>query len=194
MNGLRIFLLGVSALLIVVAVIFFLDRKETVKVDGSQDASESSRFASCPIKEKKFTVRGESLRGVIDPGEEITALVGYYACHEAERGDVVLYNYAGNSDHIIKIVKGIPGDSLVLGEAAGGSRILINKEVARTSANNPYLLDERSSRLLSLYIKDYNGVIPAEAYLLLGNVESGTLDSTRFGLVGKKDIVGKVIY
>jgi type IV secretory pathway protease TraF len=53
-------------------------------------------------------------------------------------------------------------------------------------------LDERGYRVLSLYEKDYKGIIPEDAYLILGNLPQGSLDSSHFGLVGKKDILGKV--
>jgi type IV secretory pathway protease TraF len=46
--------------------------------------------------------------------------------------------------------------------------------------------------MLSLYEKDYKGVIPKNAYLLLGNRISGSVDSTTFGLVEKSDIIAKV--
>jgi len=46
--------------------------------------------------------------------------------------------------------------------------------------------------MLSLYERDYKGVIPENAYLLLGNRASGSVDSTTFGLVDKSGIVAKV--
>jgi type IV secretory pathway protease TraF len=46
--------------------------------------------------------------------------------------------------------------------------------------------------MLSLYEKDYKGVIPENAYLLLGNLIFGSLDSTHFGLIDKSGIVAKV--
>jgi len=47
--------------------------------------------------------------------------------------------------------------------------------------------------MLSLYERDYKGVIPKNAYLILGNLVEGSLDSSRFGLVGKSDFLGKVV-
>ena len=47
--------------------------------------------------------------------------------------------------------------------------------------------------MLELYINDYQGVIPANAYLILGNQAEGSLDSIRFGLIGKEGIVGKIV-
>ena len=46
--------------------------------------------------------------------------------------------------------------------------------------------------MLSLYEENYKGVIPENAYLILGNLSGGSLDITHFGFVNKKDILGKV--
>jgi signal peptidase I len=106
---------------------------------------------------------------------------------------LIVYSYGGNENLLIKIVKGLPGDKFSLQKTEGGWHILINGKVLKNSENKPYLLDERSYRMLSLYERDYKGVIPENAYLILGNLVSGTLDSTSFGLVGKQDILGKAI-
>lgn len=164
----------------------------TPSVTSTMVASAHPEANPCRILEKKFTVRGESLRGVVDPGAEVTALMDYYKCHDVARGDVILYSYAGNADPLIKIVKAVPGDSFALRQVAGGHHLLINSEITHTSENAPYFLSNQAARLISLYIRDYKGLIPADAYLILGNVDSGTVDSTRFGLVGRADIFGKV--
>ena len=46
--------------------------------------------------------------------------------------------------------------------------------------------------MLSLYERDYQGKIPEDAYLVLGDNINGSLDSRNFGLIGKQDILGKV--
>ncbi len=146
----------------------------------------------CPIRTEERIVRGNSLTGVIEPGETVKILFGYYDCNEIKRDDFILYRYAGNENPLIKIVKGIPEDKFELRKTDGGWNILINGEILKNSKNQPYLLDERDYRMLFLYEKDYKGKIPDNAYLLLGNLASGSLDSTHFGLVDKSDILGKV--
>lgn len=151
------------------------------------------------------TVRGASLSGLIEPDSIVKILFGYYDCNEIKRGDIVAYNYAGDANPIIKIVKGIPGDKFYLKEAEGvpirdktsngvNWNILINGETLKNSQSELYLLGEGGYRMLSLYERDYKGVIPADTYLILGNLASGSLDSTHFGLIGKRDILGKVKY
>lgn len=148
---------------------------------------------NCPAEKIKKIVRGNSLSGVIENGAEIKILENFYDCNEVQRGDIVEFSYAGNPDPIIKIVKGIPGDTISLQDAPGGEKnILINGKILRNSKNETYALNLGATRMLSLYINDYKGIIPENAYLILGNLANGSLDSTRFGLVSKSDILGKV--
>lgn len=138
------------------------------------------------------TVRGHSLAGLLGDGETVEILFGYFGCHPVGREDVVAYAYAGNPAPIIKVVKGLPGDSFGLEQSTGGWRILVNGSVVTNSRKEPYLLDANSHRMLALYERDYHGRIPRDAYLILGNLATGSLDSSRFGLVGKRDLLGKV--
>jgi|GEM_PF-6965019 len=48
--------------------------------------------------------------------------------------------------------------------------------------------------MLGLYIRDYDGAIPPNTFLVLGENASGTDDSSRYGLVDISDIVGKVVW
>jgi signal peptidase I len=173
----------------VLVLILFGKPKENKKTIITQSIEKSQ---NCPIKIEEKIVKGNSLEPLIKDGETIEVLFGYYDCHTIERNDIVLYSYAGNKNPIIKIIKGIPGDRFSLKKTNNGWYILINGEILKNSENQPYILDDQGYRLLSLYEKDYKGIIPEDAYLILGNLPQGSLDSSHFGLVGKKDILGKV--
>lgn len=147
--------------------------------------------SECPITVEIKTIRGNSLEPLIESGSQIKVLFGYYNCNEVKRDDLIIYSYAGDENPLIKIVKGLPNDRFGLQKTEGGWHILINGKILKNSENQPYLLDERGYKMLSLYEKDYKGVIPENAYLILGNSAGGTLDSTHFGLVDKSDILGK---
>lgn len=151
--------------------------------------------ASCVKEIKEFTVRGGSMTDLINQGEKVKILFGFYDCNEIARGDVVAYDYKGNSNLIIKSVKGLPGDHFKIIEDQGdaGAIIEINGETVSNSKGEPYSLDEQEKKMIALYEKDYEGVIPPNSYLILGNLASGSIDSTRFGLVNKKEIAGKVL-
>ena len=146
----------------------------------------------CSIKIEEMTVRGSSLDPLIKPEQTIKALFGYYNCHEIERGDVVLFDYAGNKNPLIKVVKGIPGDKFELRETEGGWNIIVNNKYVKNFEGKPYLIFGNRYKMLALYERDYKGVIPENAYLLLSNQVAGSIDSTAFGLVDKSGIIAKV--
>jgi len=146
----------------------------------------------CSIKTQEMTVRGSSLDPLIKPEQTIKALFGYYDCYEVKRGDIVLFDYAGNKNPVIKIVNGISGDKFELRKSDGGWNIIVNNEIIRNSEDKLYLISGNAYKMLSLYERDYKGVIPENAYLLLGNNTSGSVDSTTFGLIDKSGIIAKV--
>ena len=146
----------------------------------------------CVSSIEERIVRGNSLTGLIEPNETVKILFDYYDCNEVKREDIVAYNYAGNTEPIIKIIKGVSGDKFDFQEFEGGWHILINEEILKNSEDQPYFLNERSHRMLSLYYEDYGGLIPENTYLILGNLASGATDSTRFGLVHKDDFFGVI--
>ncbi|MBI4812205.1 signal peptidase I [Candidatus Falkowbacteria bacterium] len=150
----------------------------------------------CINKIKERIIRGNSMSGVIEADQTVKIFFGYYNCNKVKAGDVVAYNFTGNSEPIIKIVKAIGGDKFQLRQSPdkSGWNVAINDKVAKNSVGEPYILNESGHRMLFLYEKDYKGIIPENSYLLLGNLSNGTLDSSRFGLVSKNDILGKVEY
>lgn len=146
----------------------------------------------CLIKTEERTVRGDSLSPFIKPGQVVKVLIGYYNCHEVERGDIVLFDYVGNQNPAIKIVKGISGDKFELRKSNSGWNIIVNNAIVKNSEGKTYLISGNAYKMLALYERDYKGVIPENAYLLLGNRISGSVDSTKFGLVDKSGIIAKV--
>ena len=102
-------------------------------------------------------------------------------------------SYAGNDVPIIKIVKAVPGDRwrLKKDEQRDSYQIIVNEQPLINSEGKYYQIPESNIRMLKLYVKDYP-VLPENTYLILGNKASGSLDATRFGLIDKSDIMGKV--
>ena len=148
----------------------------------------------CPIQVEERIVSGGSLSGLIESGSTVKILFGYYNCHEIKREDVVVLRHTGSKNPVIKIVKGLPKDTFGLQEVDFGWNILVNNRVLTNSKDSPYLVTGNRYKMLSLYKKDYGESLPKHTYLILGNVTSGSLDSTRFGLIDKSDILGKVEY
>lgn len=175
------------ALVLLATVLFFDD------IGNNKERSLKKIYdRTCITGIEAKIVRGTSLSGLINEGATVKIFFGYYNCNEVRRGDIVVYNYSGDPNPIIKIAKGLPGDEFHLQKSAGGWNLVINDEIIKNSQNQIYTFSEQGHKMLSLYENDYKAVIPVDAYLLLGNLASGSLDSTRFGLVGKTDILGKV--
>lgn len=146
---------------------------------------------TCSVEVKEMIVKGNSLDPLIKSGEKVKALIGYYKCHPIKRNDVILYRYSGSKTPLIKIVKAIPGDRWSVKKIDDKCEIIVNNQVLKNSEGRVYLFSGNRCKMLSIYANSYP-IVPTNAYLILGNNTSGSLDSTRFGLVGKKDIIGKV--
>lgn len=129
---------------------------------------------------------------LLEEGQEVRALYGYYDCNDVSRGDIVLFSYTGSETPLIKRVRALPDDTFALVESNGAWNILVNNEILKNSAGAPYALDNNAARLLQLYEHDYNGTVPENAYMLLGEFPEGSTDSTRFGLVDKSGILALV--
>jgi len=149
---------------------------------------------SCPVQEEIRTVRGNSLEPLVPSGSDIKALFGYYNCHEIKRNDLVLYHYGGDKVPLLKIAKGLPQDSFHLIKNENEDyNLLLNGKITTNSRGIPYVFSGNKYRMLSLYEHDYQGIIPQNAYLLLGDLASGSVDAGVFGLVDKSDIIGKAV-
>lgn len=147
----------------------------------------------CNITEEVFFIKGDSLSGIFEDGEKIFAEKNYYACNPVQRGDLVLYSYAGAKNPIVKIVKGVPGDYFLVEPFQEKKHVLrINGLLLLNSKDELYVFDERRAGVLKMYFESYGGVIPEDSYLILGNLAKGSIDSTRFGLVHKSDFIGRV--
>jgi len=85
-----------------------VDRHEGVPLNSNPE----SRIAGnnpltdlrCVSSIEEKIVRGSSLSGLIEDGKTVRVLIGYYLCNEPQRGEVVLYHYAGDENPLIKVV------------------------------------------------------------------------------------------
>ncbi len=176
----------------VLCVVAFVHISQRSAVDVA--SVTSSLFVSqdtCPVQVGRVTVHGNSLSGFITPGQVVEALIGYYACHNPQRGDIVVYLY-GN-EPIIKIIKAVPGDIVSLKKAGGSWNIVVNGALLQTTVGIPYAINNEVFNMFSRYVAEVNGIIPPDIYMILGNLPAGSVDSTYFGFVRKQDLVGKII-
>ena len=151
---------------------------------------------SCIISNRPEEVLGSSMEPMIKNGQKIQALYGYYSCHDIKRNDIVLFHFTASKDPLIKRVVALPGDKFSLKQDSKQLsvwQIIVNGKVLTNSEGKPYSLTDKSKAMLALFEHDYKGVVPADAYMILGDQIGGTLDSTRYGLVAKSAIIAKAI-
>jgi signal peptidase I len=144
----------------------------------------------CAVRAVTATIQGNSMEGTLSDGQQVSVLQNYYACNDVARGDVVVYNFP--SGPIVKRVVGLPGDSFGVKQNGTGWNILVNGKALVNASGTAYLLSDQTSKMLALYATSDKGIIPADGYMILGNVVGGSEDSTAFGLVSKADFTGKV--
>src|SRR5258706_12657338 len=143
----------------------------------------------CPIRREDLIVRGASLNRLLDSGKYVALLRGWYKCHIVKKGDIVAFRYSGSENTVAKIVRGLPGDKFRI----RGRTLRINGKIARNSQGKAYLLDARRRRILGLYARTNRGTVPRGAYLVLGEMPRGSVDSTEFGFLPEGEIIGKVV-
>lgn len=102
------------------------------------------------------------------------------------RGDLVIFRTGAHSEPVIKIVKAEPGDSF--GVMDDGI-IRVNGTPVLNSTGNSYVLPPSARGVLRAYQCVYQGTVPAETFLLLGDGAKGVIDSARIGLIHSGDFV-----
>ncbi|MBU2579247.1 signal peptidase I [Patescibacteria group bacterium] len=183
---------GILFILGILILIKFQSQKEIKIAHKEQQKTEEVRGN---FQEEIKIVRGNSLEPLVLAGAEIKVLPDYYKYQEIKRDDLALYHYAGNDVPLLKIVKAIPQDTfkLVAKDNNNNYNLFINDKIATNSQGLAYVFNEKQFKMLSLYKRDYNGIIPQNTYLLLGDQVNGSFDSSAFGLVDKSDILGKAV-
>ncbi len=150
--------------------------------------------SSCITAILQKQVTGTSMEGVVSQGSMVYLYESFYKCNSVGRDDVVCYDYAGSKIPIIKMAKGLPGDTFSFPMLDASLHcIMINGDTLKEAGGNPYSLNASRYKLLALYENEFNGIIPKDTYLLLGS-HSGTTDSGRFGFIGRGDLLGKIVY
>jgi len=183
-QGIRVMVRGGARIMLVAGMLCGGSAVSAQPAAERDDGVQSSQGAM-----EIYTVRGTSMEPLISEGTEVVIVA---AGPGLPRESVVVARIGGT--RVIKSLKGVPGDRLALERNEDGSfLILVNGVAARNSERRPYTIGAHGSRMLSLYIDGYGGVIPDAAYLLLGDNPAGTRDSTQFGLVDRSDILGTVV-
>ncbi|MDD3302919.1 MAG: signal peptidase I [Candidatus Gracilibacteria bacterium] len=129
-------------------------------------------------------ISGNSMFPLLENGDKIKYLTGYYKENNPKTGDIIDYNYAGKYSYI-KQIKATDKDNIEI----KGNNLYINGKLMKNSNGEIYTFSNNEINVLSLYIKD--GKIPQDSYLIFGDNIGNSTDSRKFGAVSKKDIMGK---
>lgn len=106
----------------------------------------------------------------------------HYRFFKVKRYDIVSVEYE-STKYLIKRVIGMPGDVIEYKD----NILYINGNVVKEK----YLLKDVYTNDFSLVDLGYDK-IPEDMYLVLGDNRENSMDSREFGLIKKKDIIGKV--
>jgi len=132
-------------------------------------------------------VNGDSMQPMLQDQQEIILIKHYYKCFEPQVGDIVAYDYAGNDNPIIKIIKVTDQDWLEI----QNNKLFINNQILKNSVDQEYIFNNQEIEVLSLYIKENK--LPADSYLIFGDNINSSNDSRVFGAVSRVDILGKFL-
>jgi signal peptidase I len=135
-------------------------------------------------------VEGGSMSPRIAPGQMIEIQQGPAEClGTLKRGDVVLFHSDSSRVPLIKALRGLAGDKFSVSDG----KIVINGTPATNSAGESYRLSPPRAAMIGLYVHDDHGMIPSNSFLVMGENPAGSLDSSRFGLVTRQAIIGKLV-
>lgn len=141
----------------------------------------------CPAR--PVTVRGDSLSPPLPDGSRVMMKPAVCALQfdgPVRRGDLVIFRTGARAQPVIKIAKGLPGDRFTVDQ---DGFIVVNGAPLENSAGAAYRLPVSQRAMLLAYQDGYGGVIPADAYLLLGDSVNSVIDSTRLGLIHISDFI-----
>lgn len=198
--------LAVALLFLINVISFFVFRSSHIKnnqeIFSLEDISNEVIKNNCDanIREESYEIKDSSLIDFFKSGNKVKVLLNYYQCNQIERGDIVLYKENSQSEPIIKMVKGIPGDLFGMQGDGIGWNILINNEIIATSQGDLHQVNVKDGDVLIEYFQSLSSdkyaipTIPSKEYLLIENIASGGIENTPFSLANFSSIIGKVVY
>ena len=141
-------------------------------------------FANDNCAPRPVLIKGNSLEPMVKDQSRIPMLPAI--CVEiVNRGDLIIFKTGAHKKQVIKRVQAIEGDKFFL----SGGRIFVNDSVLKNSAGHDYILSRQKADMLALYQNHYDGVIPENTFLVLGDSVHGGLDSSQIGLIHRNDIL-----
>lgn len=147
----------------------------------------------CVTSQKMITMSDADLSGLVERGEVLKVLIGYYNCNEIHLGDMVYFRISPPIEPVVKIVYGRPGDhfEVIETDIEAEWNISINDSLVM-AGDKPYFIRSRHTPPLKTYQISRNGILGPDEYIILSNVPPGISDSSNLGIVKKKAFEGRV--
>lgn len=198
------FLLALSVFLLVFAGWVFyrqnyLDSDRIITGAGIEIPKENHEFYNqvrpgCPGDIRNLQMDEPYLRGILELGTAYQALMNYYECNPPKTGDVGLYRYSWKFLPVPRQIVAVPGDKIKLKKSALGWEMTINGKV-HFGGNQKFIFGTpKVPPPLFAYLEMHQGILQPGHVVVLASFPPGDKDSTIFGVVELRDIVGKVIF
>lgn len=185
----RFLVIGVLVFVSAISVFTFVFLRKSYLVEASRKGVLDD---TCGFSRKSVVVRGSSMEPLFYAGDTVRVEMGSYKCSVPNRGEIVLVHFLGNEAPLLKRIRGVPGDTFAVKLLKNGEgALLVNSNRLANSSGVFYHVPSARAKLWRLYQEQLHGVIPIDSFLVLGETETGSLDSSRFGFVAKGDILGK---
>ena len=127
-------------------------------------------------------IRGASMAPCLQNGQKVEVR---YKDFEISKDSIVVFKHKNKT--ITKRVVALPNDKFSIMKKDKCYQLKINNKVQKTLSEKNYCFERK---MISYLSEAYKNKIPKLSYLVLGEVPSGSEDSSLFGLIEKKQIIG----
>lgn len=136
-----------------------------------------------------YTIEGSSMAPLVQPGDKVETMPPQCLGRDIQDGDVIVFTNSAVRTAVIKRVIARGADRFAVKDGT----VLVNGKKVTTADGREFHLSDGRLGMIRVYESGYNGVVPATAYLVMGEQPGGTTDSTRFGMVDLSDIKGVMV-